>query len=167
MLFPDKFLIIQQLHLLTMADEHTRKRRWGDRKDGYLIRNVDGLYKIIPHIMPNRTEAEVYTNIEMDVTKLMEFLKERNSNESEENRTKFFHCILMSIAKIFYFRPQLNRFICGRRMYEHKDIKLGFTSKKQFSDESKDILITITAEKDWTLRKVTDYVTTLNPQFRD
>ena len=36
------------------------KRRFGDRRDGRLVRDVDGLHTIMMHIMPKRTEAEVY-----------------------------------------------------------------------------------------------------------
>ena len=136
-----------------------RRRRWGDRKDGYLVRDIDGIHKIMPHIMPNRTEAETYAEFELDITETMEFLKKRKSGEPPDSRTKFFHCFLMSAAKTLRHRPLMNRFVCGRRTYEHRDIKLGFTSKKKFTDESKDFLTVITVEDDWTLSKITDVVT--------
>ena len=36
------------------------KRRFGDRKDGYKLRKVDPLFRIIPHIMKDRNDAQVF-----------------------------------------------------------------------------------------------------------
>ncbi len=65
-----------------------RRKRWGDRRDAYWLRDVDGLHAIMPHLMDKRTDAEVFVNYEFDVTALMDFIEERNAEESG-NRTKF------------------------------------------------------------------------------
>ena len=36
------------------------KRRLGDRSDGYRLRKADPFFRIIPHIMPTRNDAEVF-----------------------------------------------------------------------------------------------------------
>ena len=33
-----------------------KKRRWGDRKDGVLLRDLDGMHFITPLIYPNRCD---------------------------------------------------------------------------------------------------------------
>ena len=35
----------------------TRKRRWGDRRDGYKVK-VPGLQTVMACLMPNRTDCE-------------------------------------------------------------------------------------------------------------
>ena len=47
------------------------KKRWGDRADAYWIRDLDGLHAVMPHLMDKRTDAEVYVNMEFDVTEAL------------------------------------------------------------------------------------------------
>lgn len=61
----------------------------------------------------------------------------------------------MVVAKTVYFRPDLNRYISGRRYYQRYDITLGFVAKKRFEDHSEERLVVATAPEDWTLTAVT------------
>ena len=87
-----------------------QKKRWGDRADARWIRELDGLHVIMPHLMDKRTDAEVYVNMEFDVTEVLRYIEEKNRGE-EEYKATLFHCILMAIAKTVYLRPDLNRYI--------------------------------------------------------
>ena len=51
-------------------------KKRGDRKDGTLIRNIDGFHFIMPHLMPNRCDAEVYIEEKIDVTELVKYIDE-------------------------------------------------------------------------------------------
>ena len=133
------------------------KRRWGDRADARWVRDLDGLHVIMPHLMEKRTDAEVYVNMEFDVTDALRYIEEKNRNE-EEYKATLFHCILMAIAKTVYLRPDLNRYISGRRYYQRHEITLGFVAKKRFEDHSEEKLVVATAPEDWTLTAVTRQV---------
>lgn len=135
-----------------------RDKRWGDRRDAYWIRDVDGLHTIMPHLMNKRTDAEVYVNYELDVTELMSFLKERNASETGD-RTKFFHCVIMAVARLVQLRPELNTYVSGRRMYIRHKTSMAFVARRDFKDGSRESLIITEVEDDWTLRKVTDEIT--------
>ena len=100
-----------------------RKKRRGDRRDAYWVRDLDGLHTIMPHLMDKRTDAEVYVNMPFDVTETLRYIEGKNQHE-EEYRATLFHCILMAVAKTVYFRPDLNRYISGRRYYQRYDITL-------------------------------------------
>jgi hypothetical protein len=130
------------------------KRRWGDRVDGRWIRELDGLHFVMPHLMNKRTDAEVFVNMEFDVTEALAYIAKKNEGE-EEYRATLFHCILMAVAKTVYLRPDLNRFIAGRRYYQKNEITLGFVAKKRFADHSEESLMVIPAPMDWTLTEVT------------
>ena len=104
-----------------------RKKRRGDRRDAYWVRDLDGLHTIMPHLMDKRTDAEVYVNMPFDVTETLRYIEGKNQHE-EEYRATLFHCILMAVAKTVYFRPDLNRYISGRRYYQRYDITLGFVA---------------------------------------
>ena len=41
-----------------MSDTQKQKRRLGDRKDGVLLRDLDGMHFITPLIYPNRCDNE-------------------------------------------------------------------------------------------------------------
>ena len=134
-----------------------RTKRWGDRPDAYWIRDLDGLHAIMPHLMNKRTDAEVYVNMEFDVTEALRYIEEKNRGE-DEYKTTLFHCILMAVAKTVYLRPDLNRYISGRRYYQRHEITLGFVAKKRFEDHSEEKLVVATAPEDWTLTAVTRQV---------
>lgn len=136
----------------------SRKKRLGDRSDAYWIRDVDGLHAIMPHIMDKRTDAEVFIHYEFDVTELMKFLDERNATETGD-RTKFFHCVIMAVARLIQLRPDLNIYVSGRRMYMRHRISMAFVARRDFQDGSRESLIITEVDDDWTLRKVTEEIT--------
>ena len=59
------------------------KKRWGDRRDARWVREVDGMHAIMPHLMNKRTDAEVFMEMEMDITRTMAFIREKNQGEPE------------------------------------------------------------------------------------
>lgn len=134
-----------------------QKKRWGDRFDARRIRDLDGLHAIMPHLMDRRTDAEVFVDMEFDVTETLAYIAKKNEGESEYRAT-LFHCILMAVAKTLYMRPDLNRYISGRHYYQRDEISLGFVAKKRFEDHSEESLIVATVPEDWTLADVTHRV---------
>ena len=39
-----------------MKPHEGRKRRWGDRKDGFRVRNIDPMTRLEPYIMPKKLD---------------------------------------------------------------------------------------------------------------
>ena len=130
------------------------KKRFGDRRDGRRIRDLDGMHVIMPHLMPNRADAEVYLSAQMDVTDALAYLAKKNEGQ-EEYRATLFHCFVMAVAKTIWERPRLNRFISGRRLYQRDKITLGFVVKRRFEDHSEESLMVAAARADGTLSEVT------------
>lgn len=130
------------------------KRRFGDRRDARWVREVDGLHAIMPHLMPKRTDAEVYLSAKMDVTETLRYINEKNAGE-EEYKATLFHCFIMAIARTIHMRPLLNRYISGRRFYDRHEISMGFAVKRRFEDHSEEALMVTEAQEDWTLTAVT------------
>lgn len=128
-------------------------KKIGDRRDGRRIRDVDGLHVIMMHLMPRRTEAEVYLQYTVDVTELLKYIDQKNLDHPEY-KTTVFHCIIAAVARTVKMRPQLNRFICGRHLYERDDITLSFVAKRKFADHSEESLMVLTAKDEMNL----DYV---------
>ena len=127
-----------------------RKRRLGDRRDGWWVRDVPGLNTIMFHLMPERTAAEVYVNEKIDVTELLQWLEKKNA-QHPEYKTTLMHCFIVAIARMIRERPKMNRFIQGRRMYERYDISLSFVAKRRFSDHAEEALMFFTPKDTDTL----------------
>lgn len=130
------------------------RKRFGDRRDARWVRDLDGLHAIMPHLMPKRTDAEVYLSAKMDVTDTLSYIEGKNRSE-EEYRTTLFHCFVMAIAKTIHLRPLLNRYISGRRVYQRDEITMGFVVKRRFEDHSEEALMVTAVRDDWTLTEVT------------
>lgn len=127
-----------------------KKRRWGDRRDGVWLRDIPGLQSIMAHLWPNRTDREVCVFDRLDATELMKYLERKNA-QHPEYKTKIFHCYLYGIARMLNERPKMNRFICGRRFYQHNEISLSFVAKRRFEDHSEESLMYFVPEEDETL----------------
>ena len=113
------------------------KRKWGDRKDGIWLKDLPAMNRIMPGIMPNRADNEAHINVEVDLRPLDAYLAQKNQGRTEDKYT-YFHVISAAIAKSFILRPRMNRFICNKRIYQHRDLTLAFVVKKQFSDKSEE-----------------------------
>lgn len=131
----------------------TRKRRFGDRRDGIWLRDIDPMHAFVPYLMPNRADNEAFIQEQVDLTKLLAYLEKKNANETDFKYT-FFHAISAAIVKTVVLRPQLNRFVKGCRLYQRNDISLAFTLKKQFSDEAHEALAFMKFDENTTIETV-------------
>lgn len=124
-----------------------RKKRFGDRKDGYLVRDIDSVHAIAPYILPNRADNEAVLTDTVDMTHVIDYIARKNSAEPEFKYT-FFHFIVAAIAKTIVLRPKMNRFYSGHRLYDRKDLLFSFVVKKKFSDNGQEVLATIKIDPD-------------------
>ncbi len=132
-----------------MADT-TYRRRWGDRRDGRWVKDVPGLQTIMAHLLPNRTDCEVFMKDSFDVTELIPWLEKKNALHPDY-KTTVFHALLMCVARMIHERPKMNRFIQGRRMYERYEISLSFVCKRRFQDNGEEALMFFVPKEDETL----------------
>lgn len=115
------------------------KRRFGDRRDGTLIRDIDPMHYVTPYIYPNRADNEAYISERIDLTNINKYLEKKNADEPEYKYT-LFHVILTAIIKTIILRPKMNRFIQGKRIYQRNNFSAAFVVKKQFADEAHEAL---------------------------
>lgn len=135
----------------------TRKRRFGDRKDGYWLRDLDALHAFTPYLMPNRTENEAFIQEQVDLTNILAYLEKKNAQQPEYKYT-LFHVITAALAKVVTLRPKLNRFIKGNRMYERNELTFAFVVKKQFADEAHEALAFLRFDENCTVDVVHDRI---------
>ena len=126
------------------------------RRDGVRVKGLEGFHKILPYVMPKRTDAEVSMTEQFDVTDLVKYMAERNDKEG--TNLKIFHAICMAVAKTIYHRPKLNYFIAGRQYYERPDITLSFVVKRQFEDAAVESLMFLKVEPDMNIDDVSKLI---------
>ena len=134
-----------------------RNKKWGDRPDGYWLKDLDVLHIIMPHIYNRRTESEVFVKQEFDITELLKYIEVQNKKHPEFKTTPF-HAILLGFAKVLYHRPLLNRFIAAGRMYQREKIDVAFMVKKQFDDHAEEAMLKEVMDPKWNLEMFSEYL---------
>lgn len=128
------------------------------RKDGKRVTNLDSVHKIMPYLMPNRCEAEVYSTERIDVTELLSYLEKINEGKEKHEKTTLFHAVIAAIAKTIYNRPLLNRFVAGKRFYDRNEISFSFVAKNKLEDNAEERLIILKIKDDMTLKDISDKI---------
>lgn len=129
------------------------KRRIGDRKDGKLVRELDGLHFIVPLLYPNRCDNEAFISEKIDLTRVNEYLEKKNADHPEY-KYNLFQVIVTAMLKVLVLRPKMNRFIANKNVYQRNEISASFVVKKLFSDKGEEALAFIHAKETDTLETI-------------
>lgn len=117
----------------------SEKKRWGDRRDGKWLRDIDPMHVFMPYMFPNRADNEAFLNLRVDLTAVNAYLDEKNG-AGPEYRYTLFQVILAVIARTIAHRPKMNRFVKGCRVYQRDKLTMAFVVKKQFKDDAHEAL---------------------------
>ena len=115
-----------------MAEQY--KRRFGDRKDGRLMRELDSMHYITPLIYPNRCDNEAYISERIDLAPINAYIAKKNESQPDLPYTMF-HVIVAALVKTLTLRPKMNRFIANRNVYQRYNVSAAFVVKKKFADD--------------------------------
>jgi len=129
------------------------RRRFGDRKDGKLIRDLDPMHVITPILYPNRCDNEAYFLERFDMAPIRAYLEKLNKTEKDFPYTPF-HILVTAVIKVLTLRPQLNRFVANKLMYQRNEVCVSFIVKKLFTDSGAEALAQIHGEAEDTIRTI-------------
>lgn len=132
-------------------------KKWGDRKDGKLLRNIDSMHYIMPLMYPNRCDNEACMNFQVDLTNVDRYLAQKNADDPEY-KYNLFQIIVTALLKTIMLRPKMNYFIANGNMYERNEITAAFTVKKIFSDDGGEALARIYAKEDDNINTIHDEI---------
>lgn len=122
------------------AQTKKRKRRFGDRPDGYRLRSLQPMSKVSPYIMPNRSGASVYFHESIEITEAENYIRKKR-NQGLKN-FGFMHLLLAAYVRVISQRPQANRFLSGQRVYSHgDDIVVNLTIKREMTLEADETIV--------------------------
>ncbi|MBQ9109207.1 MAG: 2-oxo acid dehydrogenase subunit E2 [Oscillospiraceae bacterium] len=133
------------------------KRRFGDRRDGTLLRDIDSMHLVMPLMYPNRCDNEAFLSERIDLTNVNAWLEQKNSS-NPEYKYNLFQIMVTAMLKVLTLRPKMNRFIANCRMYQRNEVSAAFTIKKIFSDSGDEALAVIRS-------KETDTIDTIHQEI--
>ncbi len=129
------------------------RRRFGDRKDGRLLRELDPMHFIVPLLYPNRCDNEAFISERIDLTAVNAYLERKNADHPEY-KYNLFQIIVTAALKILTLRPKMNRFIANKNVYQRNEISAAFVVKKLFSDDGEEALAFIHASDSDTIDSI-------------
>ena len=106
-------------------------------RKGHKVKDVTGMQNIMFDLKPNRCEAEVYMNSDVDVTEFVKYIKKLKEKNSD---ITFFHGFVHIMGKLIYKYPKLNRFVQNRTLYEHDEVTIAFVAKAEFNEKSEEFM---------------------------
>ena len=119
------------------------------RPDGTLVPEVPHFLRILPFLIPKRTDASVFLEQEFDITHTREFIRAYNREHS--GTLSFFQLFLSAAVRTIALRPRLNRFVSGYRLYQRNEILFSFVVKKELTEAGQEFLVTVPFRPDDTL----------------
>lgn len=113
---------------------------FGKRSDGLELKKVDPIFKLMPNIMMERSDAHVYFNQDVALSGIQEYI----SKKAEEGiNVTLLDIIFAAIVRILGERPKLNRFTIRGRIYARKGITLSIAIKKSLTDDGQETTLKI------------------------
>lgn len=107
------------------------KRRFGDRKEGRLLRSLPAFAKFVPFIMPTRNDACNQYEESFEVSDVDRRL--RKLRVDGYKGIGILHFIIAAYIRGVSMLPGMNRFVVGRRIYARDNIEVVMTVKRSLA----------------------------------
>jgi hypothetical protein len=121
-----------------------RRRRFGDRNDGRKLRTLLPMHRIMPYIMPRRSDAQNFFAESFDVAKIDAFCRQKVKDGY--TNFGFLHVLLAAYVRMTAQYPAVNRFVSGQKIYSRNCFEVVMVVKKTMSNDSPDTCIKVELE---------------------
>ncbi len=128
----------------------------GDRCDGVRLRKLPGFRKMFPYLMRTRIESMIYYSRRLRLRNTLAWLE--RTNAGRENKISLFQVILAASVRTLALRPEANRFVAGRRIYQRRTIDLSFVVKRELTEDAGETTVKISFDPRSTAADVADRV---------
>ena len=118
-----------------------RKKRFGDRYDGRLVRTVPPMNKLQPYLMKVRADSQNQFEAKIDIHNAELYLAEKKKEGYTD--MSMLHVFLAAYVRVVAERPAINRFIAGQKIYHRDNLECLMTIKKDMTLESPDTCIKV------------------------
>lgn len=120
------------------------KRRFGDRKEGRLLRSLPAFAKFVPFIMPTRNDACNQYEESFEVSDVDRRL--RKLRVDGYKGIGILHFIIAAYIRGVSMLPGMNRFIVGRRIYARDNIEVVMTVRRSLAIDATETTIKVVFE---------------------
>lgn len=111
---------------------------FGHRSDGKKVKDLPPFFRIIPNIMPERSDSQVYFKQDIPLKTLDEYIDKK---ASEGIKLSYMNIIYAALVRIIAERPKLNRFVMNGSTYQRNTIYVSLVIKKSLTDEGQETSI--------------------------
>ncbi|MBQ9106729.1 MAG: 2-oxo acid dehydrogenase subunit E2 [Clostridia bacterium] len=115
-----------------------RKRRFGDRYDAYRVRNLDGFFHIIPNIMRERNDSQLFFEVDVPIEHIEKYVNQKRKQGLE---IRMMHVFMAALVRTFTMRPRLNRFTVGKKIYSHNNLRVTMAIKRSLTIDGEETSI--------------------------
>ena len=119
-------------------------RRFGDRKEGRLLRSLPAFAKFIPFIMPTRNDACNQYEEAFEVSNVDRRL--RKLRVDGYKGIGILHFLIAAYIRGVSMLPGMNRFVVGRRIYARNNIEVVMTVKRSLAIDATETTIKVVFE---------------------
>ena len=119
----------------------TRKKRWGDRKDGRLLRTREPMSVVETFILVDRTGSTNYIQDKVEISKAEEYI--RRKRKEGLNGFGLMHVMVATYVRVASQMPAVNRFVSGQRVYARDRIEVNIDIKKEMTLEAPNTCVKI------------------------
>ncbi|MGL4669515.1 MAG: 2-oxo acid dehydrogenase subunit E2 [Methanobacteriaceae archaeon] len=144
-----------------------KKKRRGDRSDGWILKELNPFTIMVPYLMKTRTGSSLYIKEDIDMTKFLEYINKKNKKLEAVNKITYFNLFTAALVRTFALKPHLNRFVLGKKHYQRKKIEVGFVVKKVFSEDGAETTMKERFERDTTIQDVVNRLNKNINQVKD
>ncbi|MDR1388143.1 MAG: hypothetical protein LBJ44_11310 [Propionibacteriaceae bacterium] len=113
------------------------------RHDAERVDLPSDLNALFPYIMKGRNDSIAYYPMTIEVENLLDHIERKAGTDQA---ITFFQAVLLALTKILRQRPALNRYIIGRRLYQRRDVVLGFIARRQLTEDSQETNVLVRIE---------------------
>lgn len=108
------------------------------RPDGTRMRGLDPARRLMPMLMRTRNESLVFYEQIVDATALTAYIDRWNERAGDGGGARLtpLHLVIASLGRVLKARPQLDRFVAARRLWQRKETSISFAAKKEFVDRA-------------------------------
>ena len=107
------------------------KRRFGDRKEGRLLRSLVPFYRFIPYIMVKKNDACNYYADSIEISDIDRWLREKRV--AGYKGMGLLHVFVAAYVRTLAEYPGLNRFIGGQKIYARNNIEVVMAVKRSLT----------------------------------
>ncbi len=118
-----------------------RKKRLGDRSDGWKLRGLDPYDTVSPYIMVERCDAQNYFCDKFEISAAEKYVREKHAQGMKN--FGIMHVILAAYVRMLSQKPYVNRFLSGQKVYARNTIQVNMAVKRELTADETNTVIKV------------------------